>query len=375
MKLNGISLFKIGGVEIIVDYSWFVIFFLVVVTMGDSYFPKMQQHYSDPQYWIMGIITAVLLFLSILIHELAHSFVAIKHGIKVTSIRLFIFGGMAQTTSEPKNGWQEFLIALAGPVTSIVLGILFLVICLIASIGWSSVAEIAWCLAWANIGIALLNLIPGFPLDGGRILRAFLWDHWGDMARATKVVSQLGNSFALFLIILGALIYLKNQSLIAALWLIFIGLFMKQSAVGSYQAVMLRRALVGVHVQQIMTENVVSVDWLMSIEQLVHDYIYKHQFTNFPVFNRDEFIGMVSLEGVKTISKDLWGFKQVRDIMTLIEYVPCLKPTDDATEALTRMITDDLGLMPVVENGRLMGIISRRDIMSLFKIKSDLGVA
>ena len=375
MKLSGFSLLRIRGVEIIIDYSWFIIFFLVVYTMSESYFPQVNQHYTTPQYWIMGTITAVLLFLSILIHELAHSFVAMKHGIQVTSIRLFVFGGLAQASSEPKNARHEFLIALSGPATSMALGMFFLVVYFLANTGWKSVAGVAWCLAWANIILAALNMIPGFPLDGGRILRAFLWDHWGDMTRATKVVSQIGNSFALFLIILGVLQFLVTQSLISGLWLVFIGLFMKQSAVGSYQAVMMRRTLAGVQVQQIMTENVVTVDWLMSIDQLIHDYIYRHKFTNFPVYNRDELVGMVSLDGVKTISKDLWGFKQVRDIMIPIELVPCLKPTDDATDALSKMIAGDIGHMPVVENGRLMGIVTRRDIMNLFKIKSDLGVA
>jgi Zn-dependent protease/predicted transcriptional regulator len=377
MKLGGFTLMRIGGIEIVIDYSWFIIFFLVIYTMAESYFPQAQQHYSVPQYWIMGAIAAVLFFISILIHELAHSFVAMKHGIKVNSIRLLIFGGLAQVTSEPKTGRQEFLIALSGPATSMALGMVFLTIysyfLLINRI--TPTAGICWCLAWANIALAVLNMIPGFPLDGGRILRAFLWDRWDDRARATKVVSQIGNAFALFLIIFGVLQFLVTQSLISGLWLIFVGLFMKQSAAGSYQTVMMQRALVGVQVRQIMTENVITVDWLISVNELVQDYIYKHQFTNFPVFNRDEFVGMVSLEGVKTIAKELWSFKQVRDIMTPVELVPCLKPTDDATDALSKMVSEDIGRMPVVENGRLVGIVSRRDIMNLFKIKSDLGVA
>ncbi len=375
MKLSGFSLLRIGGIEIIIDYSWLVIFFLVIYTM--SYFPQMNQHYAAPTYWIMGIVAAMLLLVSILIHELAHSFVATRFGIKVTSIRLLIFGGMEQLAQEPQNGRHEFLIALAGPAASMLLGIFFGAIYSGFSMtgGATPAAAIGGYLALANVGLAVLNMIPGFPLDGGRILRAFLWDHWNDVARATAVVSQLGNGFALFLIIFGVLQFLATQSLILGLWFMFIGLFMKQSAAESYQAIMLRRALVGVQVRQIMTENMVTVDWLISIDELVHNYIYKHQFTNFPVFNRDEFIGMVSLEGVKTISKDLWGFKQVRDIMTPVELVPCLKPTDDATEALSRMISSDIGRMPVVDNGRLMGIVSRRDIMNLFRIKSDLGVA
>ena len=168
---------------------------------------------------------------------------------------------------------------------------------------------------------------------------------------------------------------LFTQNLVSGIWFLLIGLFMKQSATGSYQAVLLRRTLEGVQVRQIMTQNVVSVDWLISVDHLVHDYIYRHQFTNFPVFDRDEFIGMVSLEEVKKISKDLWDFKQVRDIMIPVEHVACLKPTDDATEALSRMISSDIGRMPVLEDGRLVGIVSRRDIMNLFKIKSDLGAA
>ncbi len=375
MKLGGFSLFRIGGIEVIIDYSWFIIFFLVIY-MAVSYFPQTYHHYTTPQYWLMGTIFAVLLFASVLIHELAHSFVAIKQGIKIKSIRLLIFGGLSETSSEPKTGRSEFLIALAGPAANMMLGLFFMVIFFIAyaTRQLTPTAEIALWVGGSNISLAILNLIPGFPLDGGRILRAFLWDRWDDMSRATKVVSRLGNSFALFLIISGALLFLLPQGLVWGLWLIFVGMIMKQSAAGSYQGVVLRRALAGVQVREIMTENLVTVDWLTPVDQLVHDYIYKHQFSNFPVFSRDEYIGMVSLEAVKTISKDLWGFKQVRDLMIPAELVPSLKPTDDATEALSRMVSNDIGQMPVVENGHLLGIVARRDIMNLIKIKSDLGV-
>ena len=384
MKLSGFSLFRIGGIEIVVDYSWLIVFFLVIYTMdmaviamAQIFFPNIQPQFSKQQYWVMGAVSGVLFFLSILVHELAHSFVAIKQGLRVQSIRLLIFGGLSQAESEPKTGRQEFLIALAGPAASMALGMFFLIILsyYTAMNRLTPTAGIAFWLTTANILLAIFNMLPGFPLDGGRVLRAFLWDHWDDMARATRVVSQLGNALAIFLIILGILQFLVTQSLISGLWLIFIGLFMKQSAVGSYHGVMLKRALGGVQVRQIMAENVVTVDWLLPVEELVQNYIYRHQFTHFPVFNRDELTGMVSLDGVKGISKDLWAFKQVRDIMTPIEFVPCLKPTDDASEALSRMVSGDIGRMLVVEDGRLVGIVSRRDIMNFFKIKSDLGVA
>jgi Zn-dependent protease/CBS domain-containing protein len=373
--MSGFNLFSIAGIDIVVDYSWFIIFFLVIYTMAESVFPQMHQHYSPVQYWLMGTIAAILIFISILVHELAHSLVAIKHGIKVTSIRLLIFGGLSQASSEPTSGRQEFLIALAGPAVSMILGFGFFLIYGITQSLSAPVAGIAFWLGWANIVLAMLNLMPGFPLDGGRILRAFLWDHWNDPSRATKVVSQIGNVFALFLIVFGILLFLLTQSVISGLWLIFLGLFMKQSAVGSYQAVIMKRALSGMQVQQIMTVNVVSVDWLLPVDQLVQDFIYKYQFTNFPVFNREELIGTVSLEGVKSIAKELWSFKQVRDIMMSIEHVICLRPTEDVSEALTRMVTMGIGWMPVVENDILKGIVSRRDIMNLFKIKTDLGAA
>lgn len=376
MQLKGFSLLRIGGIQIIIDYSWFIIFFLVIYSMAESYFPQAQQHFTTGQYWIMGLVAATLLFLSVLLHELAHSFVAIKQGIKVTSIRLFIFGGLAQISSEPKSGRHEFLIALAGPAASMALAFFFgSIYATMFLLGrYEGTATVMGYLTAANAILAVFNMIPGFPLDGGRILRAILWDRWNDVTRATKVVSRIGNFFALFLIILGILQFLLTQNIISGLWLIFIGLFMKQSAVGSYHAVVIRESLTGVRVGEVMTKNLVTVDWLTSLEELVRDYIYRHQFTNYPVYDREEFAGMVSMAQVKAIPKELWGFKQVRDIMTPVEQIPHLRPTDDATEAFRRMVTEDLGRMPVIEDGRLVGIVSRRDILNLFKIKSDLGI-
>jgi Zn-dependent protease len=377
MKYSGIRIFRIGGIDIIVDYSCFVFSGLIIYTAAESYFPQSNRHYASSQCWLMGLLLVLLLFASILLHEGAHLLVALRHGIRISSIRLLVFGGLQQA-SEPASGRDDFLMALAGPAASIAAGLFSLILYCSLSLSNtdSPMLDITAWLSFVNIGLlSIHNLLPGFPLDGGRILRAFLWDRWNDMSRATKVVSQIGSGFGLFLIAFGVLQLLVSHIILSGLWFVFVGFFMKQSAVGIYHSVMLRRALSGVQVRQVMTEKIVTVDWLTSVEELVRDYIYRHQFTNFPVLNRDEFIGMVSLEGVKTISKDLWGFKQVRDIMTPVEFVPCLTPADDSSEALSRMISGDIGCMPVVEDGKLMGIVSRRDIMNLFKIKSDLGVA
>jgi Zn-dependent protease/CBS domain-containing protein len=377
MQWKGIRLFRVGGIQVILDYSWFVIFILIVSTMAEGHFPAIQQQFTTAQYWIMGSCAAFLFFASVLLHELAHSFMALKHGIQVTGIRLFIFGGLSQVASEPESGRHEFLIALAGPAVSLALGfgfgILYGMMLIFGRPG--PAAAVAWYIAVANILLGIFNLIPGFPLDGGRILRAILWDRWADLTRATKVVSRIGNAFALFMIFLGVLLFIVEQSFLSGLWFVLIGLFMQQSAVGSYQAVVIRESLAGVQIRQVMKDNVVSVDWLLSVDELVRDYIYKHQFTAFPVQNRDELLGMVSLEQVKVVPKELWMFKQVRDIMTPIEQVSHLRPTDDATEAFKRMVTEDVAGMPVIEGSKLVGMVSRRDLLDLFKIKSDLGIS
>ncbi len=376
MRFRGINLLRIHGIQITIDYSWFVILFLVIYSMAEGYLPPAEKSRPVPHSWLMGVVAVGLFFLSVLIHELAHTLVSLRQGVQVLGIRLFIFGGLRQVTSEPKSGGNEFLIALAGPATSMViaLGSGFLYFFLLLTGSYRPLAALASILAFSNLLLAILNMIPGFPLDGGSILRAILWDRWNDLTRATKTVSQIGNAVALFLILLGVALLFFTQFMIVGLWVAFIGLIMKQSAVGSYQAAVLKETLSGVQIRQIMTENVVAVDWLKSLEELVRDYVYRFQFTSFPVFDRDEFMGMVSLSDVRAVPKELWGFKQVRDVMTPADHVISLGPTDDATEALSRMTSADVGRMPVLENGRLVGIVSRRDIMNLFKIKSDLGL-
>ena len=377
MRIRALTVLRIFGIPVRIDYSWLIIFFLIMYSMAEGYFPTVHRQFSTQEYWLMGFIAAFLLFVSVLLHELAHSFVARKQGIEVTSIRLFLFGGVSQISSEPRSGRHEFLIALAGPALSMVLALIFGAIFFFTLLQGKLQAAglLAMTLCYANFTLALFNMIPGFPLDGGRILRAILWDRWNDMARATRVVSQIGNAVALFLMILGVVQFAFRGSLISALWLIFIGLFMKQSSTGSYQSVVIKQALAGLEVRQVMTENIASVGWLTPVNELVQEHIYKYHFTDFPVLNGDELLGMVTLAQVKALPKELWVFKQVRDIMTPIEEVTSLKPNDSVTDALSQMIVAERDRMPVIENDRLVGIVSRRDIMQLFKIKTELGVA
>jgi Zn-dependent protease len=373
MKIGEFPLLRIGGINVTIDLSWLVMFFVVAVLTEGS-FAQLYPDRPTAFYWLIGGVVSVLVFLSVLVHELAHSFAAIKFGVKVTRIRLHIFGSLTHNASDSTSGRHEFIIALAGWAANIVLGCFYLTgYAYFWFAGYATpVRGVAGYLAFANFILAAIHMIPGFPLDGGRVLRAILWDRWNDIARATRVVSQLGNGLGLFFMIFGILQFLVTQNLFAAL-LFLVGLFMKQSAVGNFRSVVERHVLANVRIRQVMHDHVITVDWLLSVEELVREYMYKYRLTDIPVCNRDEVIGMVSLNRVKSVSKDLWTFKQVRDIMAPIEEVACTHPDADATEALQKMESEKIPCMPVMEGNRLVGIVSPNDIVKFLKIKSDLG--
>ena len=375
MKTRGFRICRIGGIDIVIDYSWIVIFVLLTYSMAETIFPEAHEGYSRLWYWMMGAAASALTFISILIHELAHSWVSIKRGIKIIKVRLFIFGGMAETESDPKDGRDEFLIALAGPAASILTGVFFAFVYISIMAYINPIPTIIQWAALANLALAFFNLAPGFPLDGGRILRAFLWDHWNDMARATRMVGRIGDALAIFLIVFGILQMLFFRNFLAGIWFVCIGFFMKQASGGAIQTVAAttkqeRTPLITVG--QIMKKNPVTVDWLVTINQFAEEYLYKYFFTEFPVVNRDEFIGMVTIAEVRTVTAKLRDFKQIRDIMIPLEQISGLRPEEDADSAFQRMLETDAECMPVIEEGRLAGIILRRDVINYSQIKTSL---
>jgi Zn-dependent protease len=375
MKNRGFPFLRLGGVDIVIDYSWPVIF-LIILVIAQGSLASTYPEYSTFIHWLVAGIISVLIFLSVLIHELAHTFTAKKLGAHVRTIQLNIFGGQTHGTPVSRSGRHEFIIALSGWAASVLLGCLCLTVYgyfWFLQIG-HPVRGIAAYLMVANFILAGLHMIPGFPLDGGSALRAILWDRWNDVARATRVVSQLGNGLALFFLIFGILQFIATQSLLSG-FLFILGLFMKLSAIGNYRNVLEYSALENVRIRQVMHENVIAVDWLISVEELVQDFVYKHRLTYFPVLNREETVGMVSLNAVKTVAKDLWTFKQVRDIMIPIESVVCTTPESDASEVLKKMESQNVECVPVMENGRLFGVVTRNDILRLYRIKSDLRIS
>ena len=341
--------------------------------MAETVFPEAHKDYGRLWYWVMGAAAATLTFISILVHELAHSWVSTKRGVKITSVRLFIFGGMAETASDPKDGRDEFLIALAGPAASILLGVLFAFVYLSTMIYMNPISTIVQWTAVVNFVLAFFSLTPGFPLDGGRILRAFLWDHWNDITRATQVVNRIGDIIAIFLMVFGVMQMIVFQSFLSGIWFVCIGFFMKRASGSAFQAVKTNRELpVRITVRQIMKKDPVTVDWLVTVNQFVEDYLYRYFFTEFPVFNRNELVGMVSIAEIKGVAERLRDFKQVRDVMIPLEQIVGLRPEDDADSAFERMLKTDAECLPVIEEGQLVGVILRRDIANYTQIKASL---
>lgn len=372
---RGIRLTKIFGIELWVDYSWLIIFSLVLWSLAAGYFPHEYPGLGVRAYWIMGAVSAILLFVCVVLHELSHSYVAQKFGIAVPKITLFIFGGVAQISEEPRSAKAEFNIAVVGPISSFVLSVIFLIL---AKSDFASADKrllaIFNYLAFINLALAVFNMIPGFPLDGGRILRAYLWNRWQDVRKATYTVSQIGSGFGVGLILLG-LISIFFGNLIGGIWFIFIGMFLNQVAKSGYQMTVLQNALSGKKVKNIMTSNVISVTESVSLDDLVQNYFYRYLFVSFPVVSDGgELIGMVSVKQTKDVPKDSWYEKKVRDIMIKASEIQVLSPNEEASRALNLLMRNELGRIPVVDGGRLVGIITRRDITTLLMIKSDLGV-
>lgn len=368
-----IKLFTLFGIAIYIHYSWFIIFALVTYSLASSYFPFQLPDQPKSTYWLMGVVSALLLFVSVLLHELAHSIVAKKGELKVDKIVLFLFGGVSQIAEEPKSAKEEFKMAFAGPLVSFILAGIFGIIWLffLMPFGYLVLSSIFAYLAIINLILGVFNLLPGFPLDGGRILRAYWWNKTKDLNRATLVATNVGKGISLLMMLLGAF-QIFTGYLIGGVWLVFIGFFLRQAAEAGYQRVLIRDLLSGVKVKELMSQNPICVSPEITISQLVDEYLMKYRFTSFPVCQSGRVLGIITLNSVKQISKESWNQKTIKSSITPISYEFILHPEEEAVEALRKIITSDLGRLPVVEGDRIIGILSRKDIMNLLVIKTDL---
>jgi Zn-dependent protease len=365
---------RVLGIELSLDYTWFIIFFIVAAGLSTGWFAHYLPNVSAGLRWLVGGLAAVLFFASVLLHELSHSVVAIRSGLKVSGITLFLFGGVSKLTDEPKSANIELKMAIAGPLTSVVLAGVFLALSLVLRAGAGGVfATVFHWLAIMNGFLAAFNLLPGFPLDGGRVLRAALWGWSSSLADATRIASTFGQGLGILMIVGGILAFFSGGGF-GGLWLAFIGWFLTQAAQSSYQQMMLRQALTGQPVSRMMTAAVEVVPADMTLEQVVHDYIMARNHPAFPVMQDGQVIGLLCINEVRGVPREQWPRVTARQVAVGLSEHNTISPASDAGEAFVRMSQENCGRLVVVEGGALRGILSRTDIMRLMRSRLQLGL-
>jgi Zn-dependent protease len=369
---RGIHLFTIAGIRIIVDYSWFLIFVLVAVSLSSGYLPQKVPGASAIAYWTAGMVATLSFFLSLLLHELAHSLVAMASGIRIPSITLFLFGGVSRLSEEAKDPPTELRIAIVGPFTSFALALVF----------WSAgrglgalvhpLAEaVVEYLAFINLALGIFNLIPGFPLDGGRVLRAVLWWRTGSLDRSTRVVSDLGKSFAVGLMFLGAILVFRG-ALLGGIWLIFIGMFLRGAAASGYEQMSLMRALQSVTVAEVMIEAPLTVPADLPLSDLVNRYFLRYGYRGFPVEEGGKGVGLISVGDLTGLPETELAARTVGKLMHPLDASRVISKEAPLLEALERMSRPGVGRLVILEGDRISGMVTKTGLLRLLEIRQIL---
>jgi Zn-dependent protease len=325
-----------------------------------------------PTFWLLGAVTAVFFAASVLLHELGHVALALREGIGVRSVTLFIFGGVAQISNEPKSAGAEFRIAIAGPLVSLALSGIFALLWLFAR-SIPVLAAPAEYLMRINLIMGLFNLIPGFPLDGGRVLRAAVWKLTGSMPKATRVASIGGQMVAFGFIAFGLLSALTG-GLLNGLWMAFIGWFLQNAATSAYQHAALEQSLSGITVDQVMKRDFGQIPPLTPLTELVDFRILNTAQRNFLVMESGQIVGLVTIQNIASIPQRLWPFTTARQVMTPIERLDGLEPYMELIAALHKMEVENAQTMPVLQNHQLVGILSRDEVARYLRMRKELGM-
>jgi Zn-dependent protease/CBS domain-containing protein len=358
--------FRLGtilGFEIRIDFSWFILLFLILWTFTMAVFPALHPGLPRGTYVLMGVVGTFLFFASLLAHELSHSVVARRKGIPVDGITLFIFGGMARTRMEAEQPGDEFVIAGVGPLSSLIIGGLFGGIAALGSaLGWSvAIIGVAQYLAFLNVLLAVFNVLPGFPLDGGRLFRSIAWKVTGDLTRATRMASTGGRWLGYLLVGLGIwMLFMGN--LVGGIWLVFIGWFLRNAAAASYQQHLLRGVLESVRAREAMTRNPETVPPEMTIQQLVDEYFLRRRYSAYPVTDGERPVGMITLRQVKEVPREEWHQRTVAQVMTPSSAKMVVNPDERLATVLDKLEGSDSKRLLVSRDGHLEGIISATDV-------------
>lgn len=388
---NGVRLGRIAGIDVIMDWSLLIIFFLITFSLGAGLFPSWHPQWGPGLVWGTAAAAAVLFLASVFVHELSHAVVGRAQGMEINRITLFVFGGMAHLEHEPQTWRVELWMAIVGPITSLVLGVAFIFLggLMAGPIeldpnnpqqAFAQLGPVPTLLFWLgpiNIILGLFNLVPGFPLDGGRVLRAILWGVTGNLRRATRWASQLGQFFAWMLIASGVLMVFGyrlpvfGSGPIGGIWLMFIGWFLHNAALTSYRQLLVRESLADVPVARVMQTRFDTVPPDLTIDALIDERLMHSDQRAFPVIEDDRFLGLICLEDVRRVEREARARTTAREVMTPVSALTCVGPNEDAAEALFTLSRKNVNQLPVVEDQRLRGLLRREDVLKWLSLYGE----
>jgi Zn-dependent protease/CBS domain-containing protein len=369
---HSLRLGRIGGIDIGVHYTWILIFFLISWSLAQGYFPQTYPGWDIVTYWITGIIAALLLFVSVLFHELAHSFVARSRGMSVSSITLFIFGGVSNLEEEPEKPKAELVMSIVGPLASLVLAGIFWGLAQLVKSEQSPLVAMLGYLALINAILSAFNLIPGFPLDGGRVLRSILWATTGSLLKATNIAATVGRLFGWALIAFG-LFELFGGNFLGGIWLAFIGWFLSSAADASRHEITLREQLDNIQVGDAMNTNYRTISPDTAVAELVSNVFRRHYGRAVPVCQNGKVLGIVTVTDVKELPQEKWKESPVKQIMTRIPLCT-VNPEDDLNTALKLITKNDINQVLVLQDEKCSGLLSRADILNHLQLSHELGI-
>lgn len=342
---------------------------LIAWSLAANAFPQWYQDLSRSAYWAMGVAGAIGLFACVLLHELGHALVARRYDVPMRGITLFIFGGVAEMGGEPKHARAEGFVAVGGPaVTAGLIGVFYGI--RFAPLPTAVMGVVEYLLL-LNVVLLAFNAIPAFPLDGGRVLRAILWHFKGSLRKATQICSQIGLGFGAALIILGVLMLLVGNVL-GAIWWVLIGMFLRYAAGMSYQQVLVRQVLRGETVGQLMTQQPITVSPQTTVQQFVHDYLYQHHHKLYPVTENGRLVGAITPEQIKPVPRDQWSDTTVEKVAEPYDSFMTVEPGMDAIDALSKINRSGRSRALVLEDGKLAGVISLKDLLGFLAMKLEL---
>jgi Zn-dependent protease/predicted transcriptional regulator len=363
---------KLAGIDIYINYSWIIILVFLTWSLATGWFPAFYPGWSSALYWITSLIASVLLFLSVLLHELAHSLVARRRGLRVKNITLFIFGGVSNIEQEPQSPGVEFQMTVVGPLTSLVLGGIFFLLLLPLRGVNTPVAAILGYLGLTNLLLGVFNLLPGFPLDGGRVLRSIIWRATGNLHRATRAAVIVGEVLAYLFILFGLWLFFIGD-ILDGIWFGFIGWYLLSAARSANTQDMLQTMLRGVKVAEVMTPSPPTVPANISLQRLVDEYFLPQGLRSALVTQADLLKGLITLGDIRHVAREEWPNTPVGQAMIPLERLHVVAPDQNLNEVLPLMVDGDVNQLPVLQDGHVVGVMNREALMRYLEVKRSLG--